>query len=292
MLAGLMGAALFSGSAGPIAQVSRLLGSAASLGEAAADTGTRVLVATSDMASSLSSLASTAASTSLALSATAWRGVDVLQVRGVRCDGMFAVDAPELVFSWLSAPYARKIAPCVDEHLIAFAAAVAEAIDNGIPVLEQSAQELDVLGDYGELHASASLAATGHIMVRYCAINLSFSVQWSNPLWDTLDFPVSQEKAQILEQLQSAKQMLPVRVVNWNAEESIAYHAPTSVRLTAAWKRWVRSWCLCLGHLFQLLGFNTWNGWGALAIFGQTCLLIYYALGPGVQLPHLPVMLG
>jgi hypothetical protein len=213
-----MGAALFSGSAGPIAQVSRLLDSAASLGEAAAETGTKVLTATSEMASSLSGLAATAAHNSLALSATAWRGIDVLEIIGSRCDGTFAVDAPELVAPWLSAPHARRLAPCLDDHLVAFASAAAEAISPGFPVLDQSAQDLNVLGFYGEFHAQASLAATGHILVKYSAINLSFTVRWANPLWDTLDFPVSQERPQILEQLSSAKQMLPVRLIHWNAE--------------------------------------------------------------------------
>ena len=73
----LLGAALFSGADGPIRQVSRLIGSAATLGEAAAGTGAAVLSATSEMANSVSGLALAAAHDSLALLEDAWRGVYV-----------------------------------------------------------------------------------------------------------------------------------------------------------------------------------------------------------------------
>jgi hypothetical protein len=288
-----MGAALFSGSAGPVAQVSRLLGSAASLGEAAADTGAKVLAATSDMATSISGFAAAAAQNSLALSTTAWRGVDVLEIVGSRCDGIFAVDSPEIVTSWLAAPQAQMIAPCVDENLIAFTGAAADAVGRGVPVLESTTQDLDIRGKYGELHVRASLAATGQIVIQYSAVNLSFVARWANPVWATLDFPVSQEKAQVLDQLDGAKRMIPVRVVDWNAGEAIAYHAPRIVRLVAAWRRWVRSWCLCVAQTFQLLGLNSWNGWGTLVIFCQTMMLIYYATGIrflDLSMPYIPAL--
>ena len=124
-----------------------------------------MLTATSEVALTLSNFAISAAENSMALSTTAWRGIDVLQVKGMRCDGSFAVDSPEVALTWLLSPPARRISPCLEWQLIDFVVAGAKSVSRGLPVLDTSAQDLNVDGLYGHFHVRASLAATGHIVL-------------------------------------------------------------------------------------------------------------------------------
>ena len=250
-----------------------------------------MLSATSEVALTLSNFAISAAENSMALSTTAWRGIDVLQVKGMRCDGSFAVDSPEVALTWLLSPPARRISPCLEWQLIDFVVAGAKSVSRGLPVLDTSAQDLNVDGLYGHFHVRASLAATGHILVHYSAVNISFVARWSNPVWETLNFSVTQEKDQVLSQLEGIQAMLPVHLVNWNAEEEVAYHAPSSMRWFAACQRWWRSWCMLSMQTFQLLGLASWHGWGAIFIVVQSFLVLYYAFelhGMGQVIPIIP----
>ena len=77
-----------SGHSGIFFQVARVVGAAATLSEATTDVATQALNLTGALTASATDLVLAAAKSSLSASSNAWRGVDVVDLKAVRCSGV------------------------------------------------------------------------------------------------------------------------------------------------------------------------------------------------------------
>jgi hypothetical protein len=266
---------LLSGQHGPITQLSRLLGSVATLSEAAAFTGAGVFNATGSVASSVSSLALAAVWQSMKLSESAWRGVDILDVVAQRCDGHVAVDGSMVLRFWLNSTPVQTMAPCLLGPMHLRLLEAAQAISQDVPSFSLEVQEVNVSGSYGLMKIAARMASSGHLVLDYTMVNITFQAEWSNPVWSSLELPLRSEQSQVLSHLQAVENSLPVKI-HTLSDAALAHLAPFSTRMWTQWERHMRGWRLWFTHLLQLLGLDTLRGCGALALFFQTILLIWY----------------
>ena len=233
-----------------------------------------MLNATSRVASTFSDMVLTAAASSMALSETAWRGVDVVQVLARKCEGHLSVDSETILEHWLSTPGARTLVPCLGPEVHAAALAASAAVAHGLPEIDAAVEDLQLTGNYSEIRMRASLSDTGHIQMAFSVINITFEVLWANPLWESLSMPKEAERAQILVQLYTVRAMIPVKKLDWaprQLDSELPFRLRIRGKLTRMGRAWLR-WWLMLG---RFLGLDSLSGCGAVLLFVHTVYVIY-----------------
>ena len=281
----IMSVVLFSGSEGPVSQVSRVLGSAAVLSEATAATGAAMLDATGWMASSMSTMAVSTVWQTLELSEAAWHGVDIADVNASRCDGQVLVDSAEVLKYWLSSRKLRAAAPCLSSEVQQQMQLAAEHVHPRVPQWDESFQQLDVHGNYSSVQVLASLISTGQIALKYSKVQVDFRASWCNPLWSAFELSLRSEQKQILQQLEEVRRLLPVQSMTFS-DEIMGDAAPVPVRWKAFSERALRGSWVHLLLLARAFGLDSQCGCGALAIFFQTMLLVSYLASAKMRSAH------
>ena len=92
---------MYLGSDGPISQVGRMLGAAASVSEAAGDVVAVTPNATSSFATSTTDVIKAAAHNTSSFAANTWHGVDLLDLQASRCGAALVVDSEAVLRQWL-----------------------------------------------------------------------------------------------------------------------------------------------------------------------------------------------
>ena len=120
-----------------------------------------MLNATAKVASTFSDFALSAATNSLALGDTAWRGVDVFQIEARKCEGRLVVDSEGILLHWMESRGASTLVPSLGPEVRAAAAAAALALTGGLPETDTAVEYLRLPGNYSEILMQAALTDTG-----------------------------------------------------------------------------------------------------------------------------------
>ena len=113
----LLGLAIISGNAGPMSQVARILGSAATFTEAASSAAGSAINSTSTLVATASEMAVAVAVNSMSVGSNLWHGTDIFNVSAKRCSGQIYVDSAAVLEEWLCTNNAKILLPCVDQWL-------------------------------------------------------------------------------------------------------------------------------------------------------------------------------
>ena len=236
--------ALLSGHSGPVAQVSRMLGSVASVAEASSTAAGAVITAGANMTEVVSVAFVGAAQNSLTLAGDMWFGIDIHNIAMRRIDGTIDSVDGTLLCKWLSSDVGRRVVP-VPAGFLDILTDVVSSVSSTLTAVARSDTLLDWHGQYHSIHAESSILTFGKIRLKWQWTALNFSLQWSNPLWELCEFDTQKEGQQIINRLQSTiSAMTPVVVAVSPAEVELAEVELWRVLLARlyAQARWVDSW--------------------------------------------------
>jgi hypothetical protein len=166
---------LFSGERGVIAQVARIFGSLADMGEsAAAFTSTAVEMGTV-ITSTMSLLAISVANSSSTMLSELWTGVDLLNVTLVVKHGKVAADDGSTIASWLNSSEDRRLVPATSDAM-QFMCDTALSVGVAMPMVHMHDATLQVPhGNFVEIEAEARLIITGHVIMMFTFRQVHFT---------------------------------------------------------------------------------------------------------------------
>ena len=200
---------ILGGTQGPMMQLARFVGAATELGAATSQATSSALNLTGALAQSATTVVSAATSNGLSAADNAWRGIDVLDLHTHRCAGLLTVDGREFLEAWFQRPAALQLVPCMTSVLEGALLAAVESVALSMP-MAQTAQEELVLGvNFSSMKIWAQLLPNGKTQVHYDVVELSYRLEWSNPIWSTLGVPVMSEREQVLRSLRRTILELP-----------------------------------------------------------------------------------
>ena len=235
---------LLTGKDGPVLQVGRLLGAAATISEAVGGTASSALNATSTVAASATNVVLAFTSNTLSLTDTLWHGLDFLNLQVSRCGGAITADSAEVLKVWLETENAQTLWPCMHPVLNDSVVSMADSLSFTLPAVESAWEELYNLSHYGKLQLQGTVLFTGQLHVVFESVNVSFHALWSNPLWEPLGFSPESERSQILEVLRKTIASLPKSDVQWDV--GVAVELPLWLQTKGLVSRFVR---ICLANL-------------------------------------------
>ena len=254
---------VLGGSQGPMMQLARFVGAATELGVATSQATSSALNLTGALAQSATSVVSSATSNGLSAADNAWRGVDVLDLHTHRCAGLLTVDGREFLEAWFQRPAALQLVPCLTTMLEEALLAAVETVAVSMP-MAQTAQEGLVLGlNFSSMKIWAQLLPNGKTQVHYDVVELSYRLEWSNPIWGTLGVPVTSEREQVLRSLRRTILELPSPNPREQQHlEALAVDVSWPL-LRAKARSWARGWLCRVANWWQPDVLNTWRGEGA-----------------------------
>ena len=156
-------AALLCGRDGPMLQVSRLLGAAATLGEAASSVASTAINATNTLAATATGLVAAVAQNSLSISDNLWHWIDLLNVSARRCSGSITADSGNALAEWIHSPHAARLLPCADAITKQTLIAAAQSVTLSIPDTQTKSEDLATAGYYGAIQVAAALLTSGQV---------------------------------------------------------------------------------------------------------------------------------
>ena len=196
-VAAVLVAVALSGQAGPIAQLARMLASAAALAESSSAAASTIVDAGNNLTQVVSTSVLGAAQNSLSLAHDVWKGVDLSKlVVQTRSGHMLSADA-ELAARWLLSPKGRAAVP-LPADFAAIAADVTAAVCLSFPMMERTEATLRLAGVYDSFAVRAALLPSGYVDIRWRWSQVTYSAQWSNPLWDALEMNIEVENEQVV----------------------------------------------------------------------------------------------
>lgn len=254
---------VLGGSQGPMMQLARFVGAATELGAATSQATSSPLNLTGALAQSATTMVSSATSNGLSAADNAWRGVDVLDLHTHRCAGLLTVDGREFLEVWFQRPAALQLVPCLTPMLKEALLAAVETVAVSMP-MAQTAQEELVLGlNFSSMKIWAQLLPSGKTQVHYDVVDLTYRLEWSNPIWGTLGVPVTSEREQVLRSLRRTILELPSPNPREQQHlEALAVDVSWPL-LRAKARSWARGWLCRIAAGWQTDVWNTWRGSGA-----------------------------
>ena len=197
-------AALFSGSEGPIKHVTSILGSAAKVTEAASEVvGSGADLTTSTLRSMVSITAGT-----LNLAETAWHGVDLVGLDAKQVRGRITADTEAVLARWLLSE-AGGNATGANGQLRQQWSQHLQQVAVQMPFQHFSEEHLNVSSCFTRHEASFKLLRTGYVLLDFSVLTITFSPQWSNPLWEVMAAPMDSQHDQISETVNAFAETLP-----------------------------------------------------------------------------------
>ena len=205
------------------------------------------LSATPTVAASATNAVLAFASNPLTLSDTLWHGLDFRNLKLSRCGGQVDASSADVLEVWLETEYARTLWPCMHPVLNESVRSLVRSLGFRLPAVESAWEELYNLSHYGSLQLQGSVLFTGQLHIVFEAINVTFEVLWSNPLWESLGFSPEAERGQILTVLRDTVAALPPSDVRWDA--GVSAEVPAWLHAKALLSRTTR----VAGTNFQVL---------------------------------------
>ncbi|CAK0903818.1 unnamed protein product, partial [Prorocentrum cordatum] len=143
------------------------------------------------VASGVSDFAVTSSRSSASLLQEAWRGVDITNLHVRQRHAERLADDPEILQAWIEREFLTdEPRPPGAEQVTT---AISEASVN-IPHMSERWQMMIWPSQYRELHMTLDLLPSGFYGVHLVERIVNFKVQWSNPVWSSLDCDISSER--------------------------------------------------------------------------------------------------
>jgi hypothetical protein len=200
---------LFSGQSGPIAHVSRILGAAAQVSEAAGDAASSVVSRGTEITSAVSSAVLDITSTSYGALQTAWHGVDLVNLSIHKVSGTVTAASPMTIASWLNSSNGRNLTTASDADTHDIWRRMLQDVSSSMPHLSRIQERLSLQGSFlwvnGEVHWSAG----GQALFFYEVTKVKFEPRWANPMWAALELSHEAEHQQVLQILQQVLREAP-----------------------------------------------------------------------------------
>jgi hypothetical protein len=207
---------LFSGQKGVIAQVARIFGSLADMGESAAAFTSTAVEMGNVITSSMSLLAISVANSSKTVVSELWCGVDLLNVTFVVKHGKVAADDGSTIAVWLNSSAGQRLVP-VDQRAQQFLCDTAQSVGIAMPLLHMHDAQLQVsLGVFTEIEAESRMLESGHIVMMFTFRHVLFKPYWANPVWEWFEFDVQAQHEAIAEALVQQLDTMPYMRHNWS----------------------------------------------------------------------------
>jgi hypothetical protein len=139
---------LFSGQSGPIAHVSRILGAAAQVSEAAGDAASSVVLKGTAMSSAMSTAVIDITATSLGAMQTAWHGVDLVALTVHKISGTVTAESPQQVCRWLNSSSGQQLTTIDDELTMNTWVLMLQDVSSAMPHMQRSHECLLLNGSF------------------------------------------------------------------------------------------------------------------------------------------------
>ena len=110
-----------------------------------------------------------------------------------------------------------------------------------------------LVAQYHLFEADVELLDSGHVALHWRFLRLDYTAQWSNPIWEALEWSIDVEHQQILHRLQSTA--AKVLAVHPPAQRLDRHLAAVSLPwlITSRVRRWSRWWLLSCRLLISWL---------------------------------------
>jgi hypothetical protein len=254
---------LFSGQAGPIAHVSRILGAAAQVSEAAGDAASSVVHKGTALTAAMSSAVIDITSTSFGALQTAWHGVDLVNLTVEKISGTVTASSPRQIVACLNSYSGRLLTTVEDEQTMQVRVLMLQDVCRDMPHLSRSQERLELTGSFRLITGEVQQAASGQTAFLYEIARASFAPQWANPLWAVLELSHEAEHPQALDTLRAALHAAPLH------NQTLTQRGPEALSRTA----WL--W-LCL-HALRALREGDWSALSTHGnLWGSGILLLWW----------------
>ncbi len=180
-----------------VVHASHALGAASSI---IAATGEVAGMASAAAQASTSFISSTGRS-GLSIADEMWSGVDLSNMTVDCWAGAWAADSAEVAL-----PVATAQLNATHKQLVAEALGT---VSLAVPVVMRERQHLEWPRRYVDFAVRASLAETGHVLVRWRERHVAFEIAWSNPLWAAFECRFESVRGLVLERLATTLSSLP-----------------------------------------------------------------------------------
>ncbi|CAK0884075.1 unnamed protein product [Prorocentrum cordatum] len=240
--------------AGPLTHVGTMMGVVASVSVSAGKVVDSSLGAVITAAQGVSDFAVTSSRSSASLLQEAWRGVDITNLHVRQRHAERLADDPEILQDWIQREFLTgEPRPPGAEQV---ATAIAEASVT-IPHMSERWQLMIWPSQYRELHMTLDLLPSGFYGVHMVERIVNFSVQWSNPVWSSLDCDISSERDTVVAHINSTLAGLPLPEIRYM---SMTDREIQVARLPGAWiniaRRFVRAVYMAVKSVLQLVLFG------------------------------------
>ena len=201
--------ASLGGERGLLASFATFSGAALQLGEASSIAAGQALNLTGMVAASATDVVSAVATNGLTAADNAWRGVDILELEATRCSALLTMDGSEVLQEWFLHPMSNTLVPCLSDSLRAHLLAAAATVSFGMPLVQFADENVSLNSRFDSLKVWGQLLPTGKVQLTFELIRMSYTLAWSNPLWDQFHLDVQTERPQILRSLRRTLHELP-----------------------------------------------------------------------------------
>ena len=262
------------GDRGLLASFATFSGAALQLGEASSIAAGQVLNLTGMVAASATDVVSAVATNGLTAADNAWRGVDILELETTRCSALLTMDGSEVLQEWLSSPMSSTLIPCLSDQLRVHLLAAAATVSLGMPLVQFADENVSLHSTFDSLKVWGQLLHTGKIQLTFELIRMSYTLAWSNPLWDHFHLDVQTERPQIMRSLRRTLHELPqpsVPLQQPALDLQVSFSWPM---LRARCRVWLRRFLLEFSTKCWLWMFETYRGSGAVNEWGLFFLVV------------------
>ncbi len=224
---------------GPAKDAGRVVAAAADTAEAAASFASSTLRAATTTTNTSAILISALGDAVLQLARDAWKGVDVINHE---CTGgtlyWFADDMDTIQVAAQQLIDNKWFRAC--SSLWTYTNPIHDLLRLGVSMRNVSAQLVNLSSSnrMTVFDSKASLRADGSVAVGLSCRVCTFTCQWSNPLWESLDFDPSARSDEITSEILALMNLLRLEVVY--PDDGTANQISWSVLLWASAKRWLR----------------------------------------------------
>ena len=230
----------YSGQAGPIQQVTRVLAAVANVAEGGAKMTLTGLESTGNVSQNVAVWARGVVSSGQDLTSEMWAGIDLVNASVMRRYGAVATASGAHLAGWLRSELGAEASAMPLDARRQIAASV-ESINLFLPVINWERELFTTDAQYASLRLSARLLRSGFVEVRWTWISATFEVIWANPLWDVVGFPADAETSQITYLVQKLMENTPALDMPLNF--SVVTDFPVSTAITVHARRLFYQMC-------------------------------------------------
>ena len=207
--------AAYSGHDGPVAQITRVMSSLATVGESASRASAQILDRSADIVAGASSAVMAVSTTTMDAAAAAWSGIDLMDMKMDNFFGRVMAENGDIIAKWTDASFGRSTTKCDIAPVIVFWQGMARTVSFQMPAAEASLEHTEVHGLYWKATGRAFIAFSGHISLEFTFNTATFQPRWANPVWELMEVNISSEAQQITDIIRAYTNRVQGHNVSW-----------------------------------------------------------------------------